>query len=196
MSQYKAAQEKDQPILDRLLSKTTLNPETGCLEWQGARDRSGYGAVRHSGLKCNAHRVVATLVYGELTRDLDACHRCDNRPCINPEHLFIGTRSDNMLDASAKGRLYINPSQPKPQWSHFVQTDLTPESLAALISEAGTVHLAAQKLGCNRKTLFRRCAEWGLTLSRKFVPQRGYVTLVSKTESRSLDPNALSLRAP
>lgn len=72
----------------------------GCWEWNGAKVR-GYGRFRGE----NATRVMWRLVTGEvLPDDLHMCHRCDNPPCINPEHLFPGTRSDNMRDMYAKGR--------------------------------------------------------------------------------------------
>ena len=80
----------------------------GCLEWQGARDRYGYGQVawRHNkrGYKGVAHRLVWILNNGLLGPTQFVCHRCDNPPCINLEHLFVGSQTDNMQDMSAKGR--------------------------------------------------------------------------------------------
>lgn len=76
----------------------------GCWEWQAARDRRGYGLIRFRGALHRAHRVSWALAHGELPT---ACvlHRCDNRSCVRPEHLFLGTQGDNVRDARDKGRL-------------------------------------------------------------------------------------------
>jgi hypothetical protein len=83
--------------------------DSGCHEWQGKREKSGYGRVSWHGKKRLAHRVAMYL--RGLLEDLDskACvlHRCDNPRCCNPEHLFFGTHSDNTRDAVAKGRQFM-----------------------------------------------------------------------------------------
>jgi hypothetical protein len=78
--------------------------ETGCVVWSGYRDRDGYGQVRFKGKQCRAHRVAYEQFYGCAPEAKLVCHHCDNPSCLNPEHLFLGSASDNMMDAVIKGR--------------------------------------------------------------------------------------------
>lgn len=78
----------------------------GCWEWQGSRNgqRKGYGSFWYRGRHHRAHRFAWTLANGEIPPGLLVCHRCDNPPCVRPDHLFLGTNEDNMADMRAKGR--------------------------------------------------------------------------------------------
>lgn len=75
-----------------------------CWEWIACKDRSNYGVIRIDGKTVKAHRVAYELSYGKIPNGLGVLHRCDNPPCCNPTHLFVGNHAENMADMFAKGR--------------------------------------------------------------------------------------------
>jgi HNH endonuclease len=79
-----------------------------CIEWMGLRIRYGYGRVSFRGKATAAHRVAWELSRGPIPPGLDICHTCDNPPCVNPLHLFVGTTQTNQADRTAKGRNWLS----------------------------------------------------------------------------------------
>lgn len=75
-----------------------------CIIWAGSKDRDGYGTVSLAGKKYQAHRVAYSKHYGIDIQGSVIRHTCDNPPCVNPEHLIIGTHQDNMRDMVSRGR--------------------------------------------------------------------------------------------
>lgn len=81
-----------------------IDPVTRCWEWLGCVQGNGYGRVTTNGKSQYVHRVVYRLARGTIESGYDVCHKCDNRKCANPKHLFQGTRKQNMEDCVAKQR--------------------------------------------------------------------------------------------
>ena len=106
-------------------AKVLKKKPTDCWEWQGSTTSGGYGNLSWHGLKVQAHRVAYFLTFGGIGLETDfrhvgkaktykrfVLHRCDNRLCCNPEHLFLGSMRTNQLDAYQKGR------KKQPQSTH------------------------------------------------------------------------------
>jgi hypothetical protein len=92
-------------LAERLWSKCDMSggPDS-CWLWTANKDGVGYGAIHVIDRMKKAHRISYELSVGPIPNDMHVCHRCDTPSCINPAHLFLGTRSDNMRDCEQKGR--------------------------------------------------------------------------------------------
>ena len=77
-----------------------------CWLWHGANS-GGYGRTKIDGVDWSAHRYTYTQEFGSIPEGMMVCHRCDVPACVRPDHLFLGTASDNMRDCSQKGRLFV-----------------------------------------------------------------------------------------
>lgn len=96
--------------LERTLSERfwqkVAKQDDGCWVWQGARAGHGYGTLKRGerGLTKLAHRISWELHFGAIPDGMCVCHHCDEPPCVNPDHLFLGTVKDNVGDMLEKGR--------------------------------------------------------------------------------------------
>lgn len=107
----------------------------GCWEWRGYRVATGYGQFYMDGGPVFAHRVAFMLAKGPIPEGMDVCHSCDNPSCVNPAHLWVGTRSENMRDCVAKGRLALNA----PRGEKSPSARLTEREVAAIRSMEGSM---------------------------------------------------------
>lgn len=94
-------------IRERFAPKWTPEPFSGCWLWTAGCKTEGYGVLRVNGKYVAAHRVSWQLHNGTIPDGLCVCHHCDTPPCVNPNHLFLGTRKDNTDDCIKKGRKCI-----------------------------------------------------------------------------------------
>ena len=91
-------------LASELEYRSIPEPNTGCWLWMGPPDNGGYGSIRFGGKLMKSHRASWTAFRGEIPTGMCVLHQCDNPSCINPEHLFLGTRADNIQDMIQKGR--------------------------------------------------------------------------------------------
>jgi hypothetical protein len=95
--------------LDRFFNRIEYEPNTGCWLWSGAVDKRGYGNLSRKGCSRAAHRASWEIHRGPIPlicgdQRMCVCHHCDTPPCVNPDHLFLGTHVENMLDRERKKR--------------------------------------------------------------------------------------------
>ena len=115
-----------------------INKTDNCWLWTAAM-RGGYGVIKIKGKGVSAHRLSYEIHKGPIENGLLVCHKCDNRKCVNPDHLFLGTQSDNMIDCSKKGRL-VYPDNEKFHYKkgHYPSNTKISKDLAIKVKEAVT----------------------------------------------------------
>lgn len=143
--------------IERFLAKVR-EVESGCHEWQGTLHRTGYGKFWFAGRTGYAHRAAYSLFVGD-PGELRVLHRCDNRRCVNTEHLFLGTDRDNVRDMHAKGRAVGRRK---------VSDELALRILALLATDRSQQSIA-DEVGISQ-----------ITVSRIKLGQRVYLTRIQK----------------
>jgi hypothetical protein len=103
-----------------------------CWLWTGSVVAEGYGVLWKDGKNVRAHRISWELHYGPIPDGMKVCHKCDNPPCVNPSHLFLGTNRDNTQDSISKGRY-------KSNWPGYGGSDHP----MAILTEDAVAHIRA-----------------------------------------------------
>lgn len=134
----------------RVVTSTTFfdwaQSKEGCWEWPFSRNRYGYGKCRLLG-ETVAHRVAYVLTRGPIPLGYLVCHRCDNPPCVRPDHLFLGTQQDNTADRDAKGRTSHGERRPSSK--------LTADDARAIRNDGRSSRQLAREYGVSGTTVLR-----------------------------------------
>jgi hypothetical protein len=146
---------------------------SGCLEWQGYIQSGGYGVIemKRAGVRHRmlAHRFAFQHILDvPIPEGMDVCHRCDNRRCVDPMHLFAGTRKENMEDCVTKGR--------QAKGAILPHTKLTVEEVHAIRKDTRTYDDIALSFGvpCSTVSNIKNLLEWA------WVPVEGDIFRVGK----------------
>jgi hypothetical protein len=151
------------PVEERFWPKVDMRGDDECWPWLGYRDRRGYGKIRpKQSNSTKAHRVAWMLRYGSIPDGLCVLHHCDNPPCCNPHHLFLGTHLDNVADRHAKGRtasgegagMSAVPSELRPRGETHGRAVLTEAQVLAIRATYATggtsVRALAREFNCSK----------------------------------------------
>ncbi len=138
------------PMIDKFWAR--VEKTDGCWIWTGTVTEYGYGTIgsgRKSPAQVRAHRVAYELFKGPIQNGLHVCHTCDNRRCVNPDHLFLGTIADNTADMVAKRRHSFGERHSRAR--------LSPDDVSAIRAASGSATEVAAKFGIKRCTV---CNIW------------------------------------
>jgi len=123
--------------VDRFWEKVDMRGH--CWEWTAAKTSCGYGRFKVEGKTVGAHRVSYELHYGEIPEEMCVLHTCDTPPCVNPEHLFLGTPTDNNRDRDQKGRNGFSNKTHCPQGHPYGEDNLYLRSNGQRVCKACTL---------------------------------------------------------
>src|SRR4249919_3011267 len=135
------------PIKDRFWDKVKKAGPDDCWPWQGYCLSNGYGIIYDGRKPLYAHRVCWGLRGKKIRKGCHVLHRCDNRPCVNPRHLWIGRNRDNISDKVSKGR--------QLKGEQIVQSRLTVSQVLAVRADDRYQRVIAAELGIKQSTVSR-----------------------------------------
>lgn len=140
--------QNSESILQHLKSRIKI--VNGCWEYQVCGKRDKYGLIEINGKTKRAHRISYELFVNEIPNGMCVCHKCDNPPCINPEHLFIGTNHDNRMDSVNKKRHSRGISRPLAK---FNEEEI--REIRELYFKGHSIEVLALKYKVNYSTMYR-----------------------------------------
>lgn len=132
--------------------------ECGCWIWLGHILSKGYGEIEFRGVKIRAHRASWLAYRGPIPDGLFVCHHCDMRPCINPDHLFLGTNLDNMRDCAKKSRIRSGMLRGEDS----PKAKLTASQVELIRADSRSTYLLAAAFGVSKNTInsIKRGTTW------------------------------------
>lgn len=125
----------------------TKREQNGCLEWQGAIATNGYGQTKWNRVYFSAHKFSWTLHRGKVPDGMLVLHKCDNKRCVDPDHLYIGTVKQNTADAIARGQIKTGTAHP--------MSKLTEAQLAEARAAVEPIKVLAAKFGVHNATIYK-----------------------------------------
>ena len=148
-------------IIDRLLANITDN-EDGCWEWIGATNVYGYGIISYESKQRRVHRLAYELEFGKIPTGMLVCHKCDNRRCCNPQHLFLGTYQDNVDDMRGKHRDAYGQNKGEINGASRLKSVDIPD-IRRMLVDGHTKTYIGQIYNVSRKTITKIAAKqtWG-----------------------------------
>lgn len=141
-------------VRDHLLKNRNIvirSLKTPCWEWTGLKGKSGYGAVFFRGKIWRTHRLSWFIKHGKIPDKIEICHDCDNPPCLNPAHLFMGTHLENMQNAKHKKRLVSHQGEDHG-CSKLNEKQVT-EIRSRYVANTNSVHILAKEFKVSKSTI-------------------------------------------
>ena len=170
MLSLQVSPDKREKIKARLLASLIEDKETGCWNWVRSKNLGGYGIMRAVPVDGKnrmymVHRVSYALFVDDIPENMCICHRCDNRSCANPEHLFLGTLNDNIQDRKNKDRSARMFGESNP----FSKYDENTVRIIRASKKSGTD--LGKELGIPRETIYniRKYRSWKHIADDPFV---------------------------
>jgi hypothetical protein len=139
-------------LIERFAQKFEVRSLAECWPWKGSRKPDGYGNFKLHGRALNAHRVMWIFEHGPISdTKILVCHTCDNRSCVNPNHLFLGTHSDNAQDMKSKGRGRGGRLSARPWLRKFSDEEIS--IIRKLNDEGYSSRNIANQFGCSHSSI-------------------------------------------
>lgn len=138
----------------RFWSKVDIKGPDECWPWLAGKLKPGYGIFMMKGnVTLRAHRISFTLTNEQIPSGLDVCHKCDNPPCVNPNHLFLGTMQQNLKDASSKHRCAVQQHPEIIRGERNGSSKLNDEIVRIIRKKEMSISVAARSFGVATTTI-------------------------------------------